>query len=107
MRCASRVSPSRASSVASCSPAANCSGHARTTVETAPSFSAERATSAARSFTAPARREMEPALRNRAVRSEEHTSELQSRLHLVCRLLLEKKKRKNITTDKQYHEHQR
>src|SRR2546422_10138177 len=28
-----------------------------------------------------------------AVRSEEHTSELQSRLHLVCRLLLEKKKR--------------
>src|SRR2546422_5483955 len=31
--------------------------------------------------------------RNRDVRSEEHTSELQSRLHLVCRLLLEKKKR--------------
>src|SRR2546422_1727538 len=30
-------------------------------------------------------------------RSEEHTSELQSRLHLVCRLLLEKKKK---TTDK-------
>src|SRR2546429_3921553 len=29
-------------------------------------------------------------------RSEEHTSELQSRLHLVCRLLLEKKK--NITS---------
>src|SRR2546422_3496889 len=28
----------------------------------------------------------------RMVRSEEHTSELQSRLHLVCRLLLEKKK---------------
>src|SRR5205809_6333896 len=26
------------------------------------------------------------------IRSEEHTSELQSRLHLVCRLLLEKKK---------------
>src|SRR2546429_4497786 len=31
----------------------------------------------------------------RYTRSEEHTSELQSRLHLVCRLLLEKKK-KNI-----------
>src|SRR2546422_7185991 len=31
-------------------------------------------------------------------RSEEHTSELQSRLHLVCRLLLEKKK-KNKGTD--------
>src|SRR2546422_7207095 len=29
-------------------------------------------------------------------RSEEHTSELQSRLHLVCRLLLEKKKKENI-----------
>src|SRR5689334_23464272 len=28
------------------------------------------------------------------VRSEEHTSELQSQFHLVCRLLLEKKKRK-------------
>src|SRR2546422_552677 len=31
-------------------------------------------------------------------RSEEHTSELQSRLHLVCRLLLEKKKHVNTTT---------
>src|SRR2546422_8601180 len=30
--------------------------------------------------------------RHRRWRSEEHTSELQSRLHLVCRLLLEKKK---------------
>src|SRR2546422_7336705 len=29
-------------------------------------------------------------------RSEEHTSELQSRLHLVCRLLLEKKKKSNV-----------
>src|SRR2546422_1442627 len=34
----------------------------------------------------------EPALPLYTVRSEEHTSELQSRLHLVCRLLLEKKK---------------
>src|SRR3989449_5281421 len=33
----------------------------------------------------------------RAARSEEHTSELQSRLHLVCRLLLEKKKKNKIT----------
>src|SRR5437870_12507242 len=33
----------------------------------------------------------------RRVRSEEHTSELQSRGHLVCRLLLEKKKQKFIT----------
>src|SRR2546422_8302266 len=30
-------------------------------------------------------------------RSEEHTSELQSRLHLVCRLLLEKKKKNKYT----------
>src|SRR3989449_8102264 len=29
-------------------------------------------------------------------RSEEHTSELQSRLHLVCRLLLEKKKKEHV-----------
>src|SRR5687768_18266611 len=31
-----------------------------------------------------------------ASRSEEHTSELQSRLHLVCRLLLEKKKKTTV-----------
>src|SRR2546429_7317999 len=31
------------------------------------------------------------------LRSEEHTSELQSRLHLVCRLLLEKKKKKRMS----------
>src|SRR2546429_3145257 len=34
----------------------------------------------------------------RGLRSEEHTSELQSRLHLVCRLLLEKKKNAPTTT---------
>src|SRR2546429_6541858 len=34
----------------------------------------------------------EPQRHPAMVRSEEHTSELQSRLHLVCRLLLEKKK---------------
>src|SRR3712207_7254152 len=33
--------------------------------------------------------------RSRRGRSEEHTSELQSRQYLVCRLLLEKKKKKN------------
>src|SRR3989449_8235215 len=32
------------------------------------------------------------------LRSEEHTSELQSRLHLVCRLLLEKKKKHKAET---------
>src|SRR3712207_6907709 len=35
-------------------------------------------------------------------RSEEHTSELQSRQYLVCRLLLEKKKRSNKTSTKEY-----
>src|SRR3712207_7504542 len=34
-------------------------------------------------------------LAERPLRSEEHTSELQSRQYLVCRLLLEKKKKKN------------
>src|SRR5689334_23921165 len=37
-------------------------------------------------------------------RSEEHTSELQSQFHLVCRLLLEKKKNKN-TSFLQNHQH--
>src|SRR5438309_8399577 len=39
-------------------------------------------------------------------RSEEHTSELQSQFHLVCRLLLEKKKKKIDTTALQEYEHQ-
>src|SRR2546422_7568393 len=37
-------------------------------------------------------------------RSEEHTSELQSRLHLVCRLLLEKKKNTKTETKTDYKE---
>src|SRR5690349_23488532 len=37
-----------------------------------------------------------------AARSEEHTSELQSRRDLVCRLLLEKKKKKDKTYSKTY-----
>src|SRR3989442_9712487 len=36
-------------------------------------------------------------------RSEEHTSELQSRPHLVCRLLLEKKKNENSLRDIRHH----
>src|SRR2546429_7252847 len=40
----------------------------------------------------PQRRVIELAYFGGLTRSEEHTSELQSRLHLVCRLLLEKKK---------------
>src|SRR5687768_18354268 len=42
--------------------------------------------------TVPAGRTRPAAFRSRTNRSEEHTSDLQSRLHLVCRLLLEKKK---------------
>src|SRR3712207_6979636 len=46
------------------------------------------------------RQEVGGVLRWVATRSEEHTSELQSRQYLVCRLLLEKKKKKkhNLTT---------
>src|SRR5690348_17810378 len=58
-----------------------------------------------RGFVQGAQRQARPALRNvgrdaarRHSRSEEHTSELQSPVHLVCRLLLEKKKNKNNNT---------
>src|SRR2546422_3881396 len=59
-------------------------------------------TAADRTPSIPCSRRMSPVASTRTVpttrpwRSEEHTSELQSRLHLVCRLLLEKKK-KNIS----------
>src|SRR2546429_2171854 len=46
-----------------------------------------------RNAVSPARR---PAVMITPSRSEEHTSELQSRLHLVCRLLLEKKKKRLV-----------
>src|SRR5438445_6145081 len=46
------------------------------------------------SAVAAARRSRRRRSRCRATRSEEHTSELQSRQYLVCRLLLEKKKKK-------------
>src|SRR5690349_23069521 len=39
----------------------------------------------------------------RSARSEEHTSELQSRRDLVCRLLLEKKKKKTTKQDSTHH----
>src|SRR5438445_2571470 len=42
--------------------------------------------------------EAHPRVEQPILRSEEHTSELQSRQYLVCRLLLEKKKKKNKTT---------
>src|SRR2546427_4657445 len=48
-------------------------------------------------------REAEP--RHDASRSEEHTSELQSQSNLVCRLLLEKKKKKNRTSHASHKHH--
>src|SRR5690554_7402908 len=48
----------------------------------------------------PQRASVSPA---RAVRSEEHTSELQSRPHLVCRLLLEKKNPSTSALSNQLH----
>src|SRR5436305_2576315 len=56
-----------------------------------PAVSAERCSGSA---SAP------PARPSSVARSEEHTSELQSRPHLVCRLLLEKKKKKKKTETK-------
>src|SRR2546429_5247551 len=44
-------------------------------------------------FRSPSKRHSASGRATRFSRSEEHTSELQSRLHLVCRLLLEKKKK--------------
>src|SRR3712207_7654964 len=66
-----------------------------TTVRTAVTSPVEGLTEATRTTDIPtgnARR------RSGTTRSEEHTSELQSRQYLVCRLLLEKKKKKNYNT---------
>src|SRR5438876_7726751 len=46
-----------------------------------------------------------PLTRSSNIRSEEHTSELQSPVHLVCRLLLEKKKNKTIHIHNNYLHH--
>src|SRR5438445_6449992 len=47
----------------------------------------------------PGRRSPPSTRGDRGLRSEEHTSELQSRQYLVCRLLLEKKKKRGTTTE--------
>src|SRR2546422_7751784 len=57
------------------------------------------------SFAAPLAAQAPPPLDKTELRSEEHTSELQSRLHLVCRLLLEKKK-KNTNNHMTMEDHQ-
>src|SRR4051794_41617173 len=51
------------------------------------------------------RRRIAPRRRRLADRSEEHTSELQSPVHLVCRLLLEKKKNKKKKQLQDKHTH--
>src|SRR5436309_11829797 len=62
---------------------------------TAPGCNAvPRSTSAAAARRARIRRPIPPIAKDAGSRSEEHTSELQSRENLVCRLLLEKKKKK-------------
>src|SRR5256884_3721597 len=45
---------------------------------------------------------LEPIMKDIEARSEEHTSEIQSRLHLVCRLLLEQKTRRPSFTTASY-----
>src|SRR5687768_17957940 len=66
-----------------------------TTANTAPNISAwRRLTGLSSSGAAAFELRMPSQPRSGSARSEEHTSELQSRLHLVCRLLLEKKKRR-------------
>src|SRR5256884_7087474 len=61
----------------------------------APARTASKAATTAVSNWVPTARAMRiRAILDGMARSEEHTSELQSRLHLVCRLLLEKKKKK-------------
>src|SRR5437899_7950967 len=55
------------------------------------------ADSASRSFLVKIELPVDTRLRSGLLRSEEHTSELQSLRHLVCRLLLEKKKKKKIS----------
>src|SRR5258708_24565286 len=73
-----------------------CPPHARAAYE-----SIANAPTAPRNISPPwagARAEMSPLSPEWCARSEEHTSELQSPDHLVCRLLLEKKK-KNTTHD--------
>src|SRR2546429_1440519 len=54
-----------------------------------------RSSGTARTILTPSSRKVD----SRSARSEEHTSELQSRLHLVCRLLLEKKNDKRLNRE--------
>src|SRR5438477_7130058 len=66
------------------------------TAATCPASSARSSRTTGRGYTTP---------RPRCSRSEEHTSELQSHVNLVCRLLLEKKKHTTKTPPVRSHDH--
>src|SRR2546422_7030715 len=80
--------PSGRSETTSTSPPASTSGSVRARIS-----SARASCRSGRRSRADSRRATSPSATWSSIRSEEHTSELQSRLHLVCRLLLEKKKK--------------
>src|SRR5687767_15381159 len=82
--------PTRRSSDLSASSRASSTASPRTTTATC--------TAATRPSTPPAPRRISAAF-STSPRSEEHTSELQSLAYLVCRLLLEKKKKQNEVTN--------
>src|SRR2546430_10695474 len=78
-------------SVAQCLP-----GGSRNSSRAPPGCSARTPTRVSRG--APGQTSVSPRMRTPTRRSEEHTSELQSQSNLVCRLLLEKKKKKKTHT---------
>src|SRR5690625_6075755 len=77
---------------------ARCCSLARTSARVLPVSTqyGHWATTASRRYFPPALPIFSAATPARLARSEEHTSELQSRGHLVCRLLLEKKKKRRF-----------
>src|SRR5438105_8920027 len=90
-------SPSRERSTTASPPPARTAAHAPTgSCATRPRQPGPPHRCNARS-TSPSRGDPSPPTSSNPTRSEEHTSELQSRVDLVCRLLLEKKKKKHKT----------
>src|SRR6267143_603493 len=103
MRTASSASmrrPVRERSSAARRPTTRCSGASAmygkkpTSISGVPKRASSAATAKSQAATSPRPPASAEPLAH-ATRSEEHTSELQSQFHLVCRLLLEKKKKSN------------
>src|SRR5690625_4736122 len=92
-----RIAASRCPNDADPTCSASSSGAPSTASATMPSLSAPPLI--ATSSLSPASVVAAPTTAPSECRSEEHTSELQSRGHLVCRLLLEKKKKKTTPTN--------